>query len=138
MVPIFGHRRYNRYFIVMSITILWIVPIVFSFGHASNIVMGFTPMYDAPLMLQFAISLVWAQMLIVIAGLAMIIAGLTGNLNQKTADWWRLRVHGLLVILLALSLPQVGGMIAEELDLPFIYCLFVLKSGSSFIFVLSY
>lgn len=96
---------------VMAITILLIVPRIFSFGHASNIAMGFSPKYDAPLMLQFAISLVWAQMLIVIAGLAMVIAGLTGNLNQKTADWWRLRVHGILVMLLALSLPDVGGMI---------------------------
>jgi len=102
---------------VMSITILWIVPRLFSFGHASNVAMGFTPMYDAPLMLQFAISLVWAQMLIVIAGLAMLVAGLTGNLNQKTADWWRLRVHGLLVMLLALSLPDVGGMIVFSIIL---------------------
>ena len=102
---------------VMSITILWIVPRLFSFGHASNVAMGFTPMYDAPLMLQFAISLVWAQMLIVIAGLAMLVAGLTGNLNQKTADWWRLRVHGLLVMLLALSLPDVGGMVVFSIIL---------------------
>ncbi len=102
---------------VMSITILWIVPRLFSFGHASNVAMGFTPMYDAPLMLQFAISLVWAQMLIVIAGLAMLIAGLTGNLNQKTADWWRLRVHGLLVMLLALSLPDVCGMVVFSIIL---------------------
>jgi Sec-independent protein secretion pathway component TatC len=102
---------------VMSITILWIVPRLFSFGHASNVTMGFTPMYDAPLMLQFAISLVWAQMLIVIAGLAMLVAGLTGNLNQKTADWWRLRVHGLLVMLLALSLPDVGGMVVFSIIL---------------------
>jgi hypothetical protein len=101
----------------MSITILWIVPRLFSFGHASNVTMGFTPMYDAPLMLQFAISLVWAQMLIVIAGLAMLVAGLTGNLNQKTADWWRLRVHGLLVMLLALSLPDVGGMVVFSIIL---------------------
>ncbi len=102
---------------VMSITILWIVPKLFSFGHASNVAMGFTPMYDAPLMLQFAISLVWAQMLIVIAGLAMLVAGLTGNLNQKTADWWRLRVHGLLVMLLALSLPDHGGMVVFSIIL---------------------
>jgi Sec-independent protein secretion pathway component TatC len=102
---------------VMSITILWIVPKVFSLGHASNVAMGFTPMYDAPLMLQFAISLVWAQMLIVIAGLAMVVAGITGNLNQKTADWWILRVHGLLVMLLGLSLPDVGGMIVFSIIL---------------------
>ena len=102
---------------VMSITILLIVPYAFSFGHASNIGMGFTAKYDAPLMLQFAISLVWAQMLIVIAGLAMVIAGITGNLNRKTADWWRLRVHGMLVMLLALSLPDVGGMIVFSIIL---------------------
>ena len=102
---------------VMSITILLIVPHAFSIGHSSNISMGFATKYDAPLMLQFAISLVWAQMLIVIAGLAMVIAGITGNLNQKTADWWRLRVHGMLVMLLALSLPDVGGMIVFSIIL---------------------
>ena len=139
-IPIFIHQSYSfakpgllpsekRWFLywiiggsigilsVMTITILYIVPHIFSFGHSSNISMGFSPKYDAPLMLQFAISLVWAQMLIVIAGLAMIIAGLTGNLNQKTADWWRLRVHGMLILLLALSLPDVGGMIVFSIIL---------------------
>jgi len=102
---------------VMSITILLIVPYAFSIGHANNVGMGLTTKYDAPLMLQFAISLIWAQMLIVIAGLAMVIAGITGNLNQKTADWWRLRVHGMLLMLLALSLPDVGGMIVFSIIL---------------------
>lgn len=139
-IPIFIHQSYSfakpgilpsekRWFLywsiggsigvlsVMAITILLIVPQLFSFGHTSNIDMGFSTKYDAPLMLQFAISLVWAQMLIVIAGLAMIIAGITGNLNNKTADWWRLRVHGMLVMLLALSLPDVGGMVVFSIIL---------------------
>lgn len=102
---------------VMSVTILLIVPKLFLLGHGSNIAMGLTTMYDAPMMLQFAISLVWAQMLIVIAALAMVIAGITGNLNQKTADWWRLRVHGLLLLLLALSLPDVGTMVVFSIIL---------------------
>jgi len=112
---------------VMSITILLIVPYAFSIGHSSNISMGFAAKYDAPLMLQFAISLVWAQMLIVIAGLAMVIAGITGNLNQKTADWWRLRVHGMLVMLLALSLPDVGGMIVFSIILASIFAVEIIS-----------
>lgn len=91
-------------------TLIWLLPTTFGYGHDIQSEMGLVARYDAVLMLSIAVAVIWMQIVVCVAILGMAIAGQIGALNQNTADWWRLRCYGLVVLLLYASLPQFGGL----------------------------
>ena len=66
--------------------------------------------YDAIQMLTLIIAVTWTEIIVACALSAMVLAGVVGLLNKDTADWWRIRVYGLVVLLLLASLPNEGGL----------------------------
>lgn len=93
-----------------ALTLIWLLPTTFGFGHSIQTDMGLMARYDAVLMLSIAIAVIWMQTVVSVAVLALAIAGQLGALNKHTADWWRLRTYGLVLLLLYASLPQFGGL----------------------------
>ncbi len=97
-------------FIIAAWTLGWFLPFTFDSGHLIQSDMGLVARYDAVLMLEISLAVIWTQTVVSLAILGMAIAGQIGALNQHTADWWRLRCYALVVLLLYASLPEFGGL----------------------------
>jgi len=90
-------------------TLGFVFPFLFESGHQTHESMQLGARYDAVHMLSMAVAVVWAQVIVACALSAMVLAGCFGMLNRTTADWWRLRVYGIVLLLLLASLPEYGG-----------------------------
>ena len=96
--------------LIIALTLRWLLPLVFDSGHAIQTDMGLVARYDAVLMLSISVAVIWTQMVVTVAVLGMAIAGQLGVLNAQTADWWRIRCYGLVLMLLYASLPEFGSL----------------------------
>lgn len=97
------------------------LPWLYSYGHSFNSDSGLVGRYDAAEMLRVSISIAWAMILVLAAMSLVSIAGVSKLLWSGNAGWWRLRVHGIMLMLLWLVIP---------LDLPgLFFTLTILASG---------
>lgn len=85
-------------------------PMIFDTGHQTHESMKLDARYDAVHMLSIVIAVIWTEIIVACAILAMMLAGILGMLNEDTADWWRIRIYGLVLLLLLASLPEFGGL----------------------------
>ncbi|RJU82852.1 MAG: hypothetical protein DWC09_01065 [Candidatus Poseidoniales archaeon] len=90
-------------------TIGVVFPFLFQTGHQTHESMMLDARYDAVHMLSMAVAVVWTQVIVACALSAMVLAGAFGMLHRETADWWRFRVYGIVLLLLLASLPEYGG-----------------------------
>ena len=86
-----------------------VFPLLFQTGHQTHESMMLDARYDAVHMLSMAVAVVWTQVIVACALSAMVLAGTYGMLHRETADWWRFRVYGIVLLLLLASLPEYGG-----------------------------
>lgn len=93
----------------MLTTVGFLFPFLFELGHQTHESVTLQARYDAVHMLSMAVAVVWTQVVVACALSAMIIAGSLGMLNKTNADWWRLRVYGIVLLLMLASLPEYGG-----------------------------
>ena len=91
-------------------TIGLLFPMFFDTGHQTHESMKLDARYDAVHMLSLVIAVIWTEVIVACAIFAMMLAGILGMLNEDTADWWRIRIYGLVVLLLLASLPEFGGL----------------------------
>ena len=102
-------------------TINEFLPWLYSYGHSFNQDTGLVGRYDAAEMLRISISIAWAMILILAAMSVVTIAGISKLLWSGNASWWRLRIHGIMLMLLWLVIPM---------DLPgLLFTLTILASG---------
>jgi len=92
------------------VTMMFLVPMTFQYGHGIQTDMGLSAQYDPVLMLSIALAIIWTQTVVSMAILGMALAGFIGVLNEETADWWRLRCYALVLMLLYASLPEFSGL----------------------------
>ena len=92
------------------VTMMFLVPMMFQYGHDIQTDMGLSAQYDPVLMLSTALAVIWTQTVVSMAILGMALAGFIGVLNEETADWWRLRCYALVLMLLYASLPEFSGL----------------------------
>jgi len=92
------------------VTMMFLVPMTFQYGHAIQTDMGLTAQYDPVLMLSIVLAVIWTQTVVSLAILGMALAGYIGVLNEETADWWRLRCYAIVLMLLYASLPEFSGL----------------------------
>ena len=81
------------------------LPWLYSYGHSFNNDTGLIGRYDAAEMLRISISIAWAMILVLAAMSVVTIAGISKLLWSGNAGWWRLRIHGIMLILLWLVIP---------------------------------
>ena len=91
-------------------TIGLLFPFLFDTGHQTHQSMQLDARYDAVHMLSIVIAVIWSEIIVACAVFAMMLAGMSGMLNEETADWWRIRIYGLVLLLLLASLPEFGGL----------------------------
>ena len=84
-------------------TILILMPSLFDLGHQIQIDLGFTPKYDIVTMLSMSIGVIWVELLITVGVLTLLIANSTGNMSIRNLSWWKIRVHGIISMLIILS-----------------------------------
>ena len=102
-------------------TINEFLPWLYSYGHSFNQDTGLVGRYDAAEMLRISISIAWAMILILAAMSVVTIAGISKLLWSGNASWWRLRIHGIMLMLLWLVIPM---------DLPgLLFTLTIVASG---------
>tara|TARA_B110000444_G_scaffold60463_1_gene56388 strand:+ start:16990 stop:18306 length:1317 start_codon:yes stop_codon:yes gene_type:complete len=94
--------------VVSTIGVLF--PMMFDTGHQTHESMQLDARYDAVQMLSIVIAVIWTEMIVTCAILAMMLAGVFGMLNEESADWWRTRIYGISLLLLLASLPEFGGL----------------------------
>jgi len=87
----------------VALTVLVIMPYLFEIGHNNHVNLGFAAKYDVVAMLTMAMAVIWVEVLVISGAIAMIIAGLNGLLHEGNSRWWRLRVHGIISMLILLS-----------------------------------
>ena len=82
------------------------LPWLYGYGHSFNDDTGLVGRYDAAEMLRISISLAWAMILVLAAMSVVTIAGASKLLWSGNSGWWRLRVHGFMLMLLWLVIPS--------------------------------
>ena len=88
------------------LTMYYLMPKFFSMGHSVQAEIGLVGRYDAAETLGLSLALAWSQLMVLIAISALIIAGKTKMVHRENADEWRLRIHGTMVMLLWLVMPD--------------------------------
>ncbi len=104
---------------VIWMTLMWILAIVslyftvfeflpwlYAYGHSFNEGTGLVGRYDAAEMLRITISIAWAIILVLASMTIVAIAGAANLLWKGNSGWWRLRIHGFMLMLLWLVIPQ--------------------------------
>jgi len=89
----------------LVITVTEFLPWLYTYGHSFNVDSGLVGRYDAAEMLRISISIAWAMILILAAMSVVSIAGISNLLWSGNASWWRLRIHGIMLMLLWLVIP---------------------------------
>jgi len=91
-------------FLLASYLTLFIaLPKLFYIGHSIQSDYGFVAKYDVINLISFSTAIIWMQIIVIFATSVMVSSGLTGNLDSSNANWWRLRVYGIVTMLLLLS-----------------------------------
>ena len=90
----------------LTFTITEFLPWLYAYGHSFNDVNGLVGRYDAAEMLRISISIAWAIILVLAAMSIVLIAGMSNILWSGNAGWWRLRIHGIMLMLLWLVIPS--------------------------------
>jgi len=91
-------------FLLASYLTLFIaLPKLFYIGHSIQSDYGFIAKYDVINLISFSTAIIWMQIIVIFATSVMVSSGLTGNLDSSNANWWRLRVYGIVTMLLLLS-----------------------------------
>ncbi len=93
-------------FISILYTLTELLPTVYQYGHSFNQDTGLTGKYDAAEMLKISIAIAWTIILILAASSIIVIAGFMKLLWSGNAEWWRLRIHGMMLMLIWLILPN--------------------------------
>jgi Sec-independent protein secretion pathway component TatC len=88
------------------VTIGELLPWLYSIGHTTNANAGLTGKYDAAQIIRISISISWTIILVLSAISIAIIAGISGLLFKKNASWWRLRIYGIMLMMLWLIVPS--------------------------------
>lgn len=106
MATIWGLGILSLWFVIMEL-----MPWVFAEGHSFQSDLGLVGLYDATEMLRISVTISWAILLILAAISVIRIAGSMKLLWTGNSGWWRLRVHGFMVMLLWLAIPsQMSGL----------------------------
>jgi Sec-independent protein secretion pathway component TatC len=87
-------------------TMNYLMPKFFAMGHSVQADVGLIGRYDAAETLGLSLALAWSELMVLIAISALIIAGKTNMVHRENADGWRLRIHGTMVMLLWLVMPD--------------------------------
>ena len=85
------------------LTIFVFIPFLFEIGHDNHVNLGFVAKYDVVAMLTMAMAVIWIEVLIISGVFALVTAGTNGLLHEGNSRWWRLRVHGIISMLILLS-----------------------------------
>ena len=88
---------------VSYFTLFVALPNLFSLGHSIQSDYGFVAKYDVINLIGFSTAIIWMEMIVVFAASVMIASGLTGNMDSSNANWWRIRVYGIVMMLTLLS-----------------------------------
>ncbi len=86
-------------------TVTDFLPWLYSYGHSFNEGTGLVGRYDAAEMLRITISIAWAIILVLASMSIVAIAGAANLLWEGNSGWWRLRIHGFMLMLLWLVIP---------------------------------
>ena len=87
-------------------TIVDFLPMLYSFGHSFNTDTGLIGRYDAAEMLKISIAISWAIILVLAASSVVMIFGKLKLIWSGNSEWWRIRVHGMMLMLLWLIIPN--------------------------------
>ena len=92
--------------ITLLFTLTILIPEFYQYGHSFNAETGLVGKYDAAEMLKISIAITWATILILASTTIVIIAGKLQLLWSGNSEWWRLRIHGMMLMLIWIILPN--------------------------------
>ena len=92
--------------LTLSFTLTVLIPEFYEYGHSFNTETGLVGKYDAAEMLKISIAITWTTILIIASTTIVIIAGKLQLLWSGNSEWWRLRIHGMMLMLIWLLLPN--------------------------------
>ena len=94
----------------ISSTLGYLLPAIFTIGHDTVLSSGFEPNYDTILLIDFAINIIWLEMLVTgYVSLVVIAGGLNLINNQNIGSWrWTLFSSFFFLILLTTNLDDYG------------------------------
>ena len=93
-------------FVALVFSVAEFLPWLYSYGHSFNEETGLVGRYDAAEMIRISISIAWAIILVLASMTIVSIAGMSKLLWSGNSGWWRLRIHGMMLMLLWLVIPN--------------------------------
>ena len=98
---------------IFSILTLYVItwhltPFLYQLGHQFQSGVGLHAKYDATESLSLAIGLSWLFLTAFLSFSALVFASKFHLLNSENADWWRLRVYGLTILMTWAILPPAS------------------------------
>jgi len=97
--------------LITTLLIQYAIPSVYSFGHSIHTSYGLIARYNVTELLMISFLIIWITMLWFISLLTFFLLCSFGICNGSSADLWRLRVHGLISVLMMLSLIDYSNQI---------------------------
>ena len=87
------------------------LPWLYQKGHEMNGELALKPVYDATEMLKISVSISWTLVLILSAISIIVLANFTNLIWKGNADWWRIRVYAIMLMMLWIATPtEVPGL----------------------------
>ena len=96
--------------ISITSTVGYVLPSIFTVGHGTVLSSGFEPKYDTILLIDFAINIIWLELLVIgYVSFVVIAGGLNLINNQNIGSWrWALFSSFFFLILLTTNLDDYG------------------------------
>ena len=137
-------RRWLGFFIILggasgmlliALTMAWLLPYLMQVGHEAGATAGVVASYDAVEMLRLSLAVAVVEVVVLLALMASILAGMTGLMSKSNSTWWRWRLHGISLLLIWAAIPShltgvrlltmiVSSTLLEASILPFTSSLF--------------
>jgi Sec-independent protein secretion pathway component TatC len=91
---------------ILLLTMLYLIPMVMLWAHQGSSESGVVATYDAVEILRISFAVLSVELIVLLAMMSALMAGVVGLLDANSLTWFRIRIHGFSLALVWLSIPS--------------------------------
>lgn len=109
-------------FLITCLVLLNGLPMLYQHGFAQHTQVGLEAQYNTVHVVMFAVYMVWILWIFAATFALLIIGGMLGVITASTADWYRLRIYGIGVLLMFTTVPDHATSMTIPLIASYLLC----------------